>query len=414
MYKNTVLDIGSTAACDNSIIKKDIYTYTPYTNSYGESEEIRITIQNQDLCLLPSESYLYMQVAVTTENHNDAVEDKDKVKFVNNFASFLFNEARYELNGVEIDRIRNVGITSTMKLLTASCESNTNGYYQFNKAFTGKIAQHANKVVYDLMLPLSVWFGFCDDFRKVILNSRHELILIRSRNSLNCVYGGKADSTSANVKIALSKIEWKMPYITLADNMKLTMKNIVSNHKRLAIQHRTWELYEYPELPQTMNHVWTVKAVSQFNKPRYVLVAFQHGKNENKVADASKFNSLNINSVRLHLNSHVYPYHMNDINVKEAKYAELYQAYTNIQSSYYNGLEGKNRFANSFAEFQTDVLFAFDTSRSDETHMNGTIDIRLEIKATENFPTKVAAYCLIIYENEFLYSPADGLVERCV
>lgn len=149
-----------------------------------------------------------------------------------------------------------------MKLLAASCESNTNGYYQFNKAFTGKTAQRAETVVYDLIAPLSIWFGFCDDFRKVILNSRHELILVRSRNSLNCVTGGTTDATSPNVKIALSKIEWKMPYITLADNMKLSMNNIVSKHKRLPIQHRSWELYEYPELPPTMNHVWSVEAVS--------------------------------------------------------------------------------------------------------------------------------------------------------
>lgn len=105
---------------------------------------------------------------------------------------------------------------------------------------------------------------------------------------------------------------------------------------------------------------------------------------------------------------------MNDIDIKKAKYAELYQSYANIQPSYYNGVEGKNHLANNFADFQTDVMFAFDTSRSDETLKNGTIDIRLEIKASENFPTEVTAFCLIIYENEFTYSPADGLVERRV
>lgn len=381
MYKNSILDVGATAAHDDSIVKRDFYTYTPYTNTFNESEEIRIAIQNQDLCLLPSESYLYMQVKVSTENNNDTVADKDKVKFVHNFASFLFSDARYELNGVEIDRNRNVGITSTMKLLAASCKSNTSGYYQYNKTFAGKVAQRAEAVVYDLMLPLSIWFGFCDDFRKVILNSRHELILTRSRNSLNCFYDGLKDAGSAEVKIALSRIEWKMPYITLADKK---------------------------------NHIWSVKAVSQFNKPRYVFVTFQHGKNEKKVEEASRFSSVNVNSVRLYLNSSVFPYHMNDLDVSQAKYAELYQAYESIQQSYYNGEEGINQFGNGFGAFQADVMFAFDTSRSDESHKNGTIDIRLEIKASANIPSNTTAYCLIIYENEFMYSPADGLVERLV
>lgn len=292
MYKHNVLDIATPVAFDNSIVKKDYYTYTPYTNTFGESEEIRIAIQNQDLCLLPSESYLYMRVAVSTENFNETTADK--VKFVNNYASFLFSEARYELNGVEIDRIRNVGITSSLKLATATCKSNTAGYFQYNKSFADKVAQRQESVTYDVMIPLSIWFGFCDDFRKVILNSRHELILMRSRSSLNCFHGGSNDAGTPNVKIALTKIEWKMPYITAADNMRMNMNNIVSKHRKLPIQFRSWDLYEYPELPPTKDHIWAVKAVSQSNKPRFVLVAFQNSKNETKTGDPSKFGHVNV------------------------------------------------------------------------------------------------------------------------
>ncbi|XP_031632652.1 uncharacterized protein LOC116346630 [Contarinia nasturtii] len=415
MYNNSskILNIGATVAQDNSIIKNEFYTYTPYTNSFNESEEIRIAIQNQDSCLLPCDSYLYMQVTVKTENNDDA--SADKVKFVHNFPSFLFSDARYELNGVEIDRIRNVGITSTLKLSAASCPSNTLGYYHFNKAFSDKVAQSRySTLVYDVMIPLKIWFGFCDDYKKLILNSRHELILTRARNSMNCVWGGKTDAGSTDVKIEVSKLEWKMPYITLADRVKMDMNKFLVKNKRFAIQHRSWDLYEYPELPQTMNHVWSVKAVSHLNKPRYVLVAFQHDKKDNKIADASKFNSLKINSVRLHLNSQVYPYHMHEFDIGAGRFSELYEAYANIQSSYYNGAENRNQFAIDFAKFQTNGMFAFDVSRSDESVKNGAVDIRLEIKASENIPAKCTAYCLIIYDNEFVYSPLDGIVERSV
>ena len=265
-----ILNIEATAAQDDSIVKKDFYSYTPYTNSFDESEEIRILIQNQDLCLLPCESYLYMQIIVTTENHK--ASDTNKVKFTSNFPSFLFSDARYELNGIEIDRIKNVGITLTMKLLTASRQSNSIGYYYFNQGFISKSAQNEVKdIVYDVMVPLSIWFGFCDDYRKVILNSRHELIMNRARNSINCVHGGSEAADSASVKIKVSKVEWRMPHITLADKVKLHMNNVVSKNKRLSIQHRSWDLYEYPELPQTTHHMWSVKTVSHLNKPRYVL-----------------------------------------------------------------------------------------------------------------------------------------------
>lgn len=412
---NNILDIGGMFPRDESIVKKEFYTYLPYTNSFGESEEVRIAIPNQDACLLPCESYLYMQFTVITEQHNKTTPEKDRIKFVNNFPSFLFSDARYELNGVEIDRIRNVGITSTLKLSAASCLSNTTGYQQFNEAFAEKIAQEeTEKLTYDVLIPLSIWFGFCDDYRKIVLNSRHELILLRARNSINCFSGGSTEANAANVKITIDKLEWKMPYITLADNAKWGVKSLLSTNKRFSVQYRSWDLYEYPVLPQTTHHIWPIKTVSHLNKPRYVLVGFQHDKKEKKTADASRFGSTHINNVHLHLNSNEYPSHMHDFNVGLGKFAEIYQAYAGIQSSYYNGLENKNPFGRGYGRYQVDTIFAFDTSRSDESIKNGAVDIRLEIKASENIPANCAAYCLIIYENEFEYSPFDGMVVRNV
>lgn len=408
MYDNSILNIGADAYRDDSIIKKELLTYTPYTNSLAESEEIRINIHKHDSCLLPSESYLYMQLKVKTTN--DDTTTADKIKFVENFPSYLFTDARYELDGIIVDRIKNVGITSTMKLKTAAAQSNTNGYYNFCKTFKGKQAQNAIETIYDVMLPLSIWFGFFDDYRKVILNSRHELILNRARNSLNCVYGGDTKATSPTVNITITKLEWKIPQITLSDETKLKMKNFLTKNKRIPVQYRSWDLYEYPDLPQTTDLQWNVKTVS--NNPRYVLVAFQHEKNQSKTADASTFNSLQITSVRLHLNSNVYPYHMHDLDISNARYAELYEAYANIQSSYYNGVEPENRFSKGMADFQTDVIFAFDTSRSNESIKNASVDIRLGIKTAANIPAKTTAYCLIIYENEFVYSPFDGMVTK--
>lgn len=412
---DNILNIGATAATDNSIMKKEYYTYTPYTNSFKESEEVRIAIHNQDLCLLPCESYLYIQFTSITENYDKAAVDKDVVKFTYNFPSFLFSNARYELNGVEIDRIKNVGITSTLKQSAASSSSNTVGYCSFAKVFGDKKAQHeVNKIVYDVMVPLKIWFGFCEDYKNVILNGRHELILTRARDSLNCFHDGKTTDGSTVLSIEVSKLEWKMPYITLADPVKMNINKFLQKNKMLPIQHRSWDLYEYPELPQATNHMWSVKTVTHLNRPRYVFVAFQNDRIGKKTSDASKFDSLHINSVRLHLNSQVHPYSMHELDIGGGKYSELYELYANIQSSYYNGLENINQFGMRFNEFQKNVMFAFDVSRTDESVKNGTVDIRLEIKGSQNLPAKTTAYCLIIYDNEFVYSPLNGIVERVV
>jgi len=41
---------------------------------------------------------------------------------------------------------------------------------------------------FNFYVPLNMLLGFCEDYR-VIINARHELILIRSRNDNNCLIG---------------------------------------------------------------------------------------------------------------------------------------------------------------------------------------------------------------------------------
>lgn len=407
---NNILSIGTLAVHDDTIIRKEFYPYAPYTTTFNESDEIRIAIQSQDSYLLPCESYIWMQIAATTEG--ETVANDPEIKFVHNFASFLFSDARYELNGIEIDRVRDVGRSSTMKLAIASRTSNLNGYYSVCKSMENTSPRNNVVKVYDIVIPLNVWFGFCDDYRKIVLNCKHELILNRARSSLNCTRGGADRANSAKVSIALRKIQWKMPHITLSDSVKLGMLNYLSKNRKIGIQHRSMDLVEYPRLPETTSHMWSVKTVSHANRPRYVVVGLQTNRNDQKTPDATHFDTCNISEVRLHMNSQTYPYNMNEVNVGSAQYAELYHAYVSIQSSYYNNTETTNFFNISFANFQDRTLFAFDTSRADESLIDSSVDIRVEIKTRFNIAPNTAAYCLIIYDNEFRYSPFDGLVVR--
>lgn len=413
MAIDNILNINTLAARDDTIIKKEIYPYAPYTTTYGDSEEIRITIQSQDSYLLPCESYLYMQITATTAGAHG--ENDPEVNFVKNYISFLFSDVRYELNGVEIDRVRNVGRSSTLKLLIASRTSQLAAYKAYCSSAEATVVRSlniANVKKFDVVIPLSVWFGFCDDYRKIIINCKHELILNRSRNSNNCVLGGGAAGGTARVTLELTKIQWKMPHITLSDSVKLSMMNYLSKNRKITIQYRSMDLMEYPALPQTQDQMWAVKTVSHLNRPRYVIVAFQTGRENVHTADASKFDACNVREIRLHMNSQIYPYNMNEINFGDALFSELYNMYRNIQTSFYNGTEPKNLFAINYADFQESPIYVFDTSRADESLIDSSVDIKIEIKTRENIPANTAAFCLIIYDIEFTYSPFDGIVAR--
>lgn len=94
-----------------------------------------------------------------------------------------------------------------------------------------------------------MWFGFCDDYRKIIVNCKNELILNRSRNTINCTRGGNAAADAARVTLTIMKIQWKMPHITLSDSVKLGIMNYLSKTRKITIQYRSMDMMEYPTLP---------------------------------------------------------------------------------------------------------------------------------------------------------------------
>ncbi|XP_071648504.1 uncharacterized protein [Temnothorax longispinosus] len=192
-----ILNIESEPVFDDRIVKIETHTYNPYANTtFDYSDEIRILIQQQDLYTLPCESFLYVEGTLTVTRAADQV---DNVVLGTNCVAFMFDEIRYELDGIEIDRCRNVGITSTFKnYVTVSSDrsvilrnagwephNNPNGYFNF-------------------CVPLNLLLGFCKDYKRVVINARHELILIRARNDNNSLVG----SLALEPAIKILKIQW--------------------------------------------------------------------------------------------------------------------------------------------------------------------------------------------------------------
>lgn len=107
-----ILDILSDVVYDNSLAQFQFHSHQPYAgNTFGQSDEIRIPIHQQDAYTIPSLSFLYLEGRLLKKDGTTVTSSK----LTNNAFAFLFDEIRYELNGVEADRVRNPGITSTLK-----------------------------------------------------------------------------------------------------------------------------------------------------------------------------------------------------------------------------------------------------------------------------------------------------------
>ncbi|XP_018399370.1 PREDICTED: uncharacterized protein LOC108777072 [Cyphomyrmex costatus] len=267
-----ILNIVGEPIFDDRIVKFEFHTYNPYANTtFGHSDEIRIPIQQQDLYTLPCESFLYIEGRLTVKKK----DDETPTTLGNNCIAFMFDEIRYELNSVEIDRNRNVGITSTLKNYVSLTSDITEGYFNF-------------------CVPLNMLLGFCEDYKRVIVNARHELILIQARNDNNCILGNSATEP----ELELIKVQWRMPH-------------------------------------STTKHSWAVKTATQLEKPRYVIFALQTGRKNIMSQDASVFDDCKLSNVKLYLNSEFYPYGDLNLDFDQKGYALLFDMYARFRKAYY-------------------------------------------------------------------------------
>jgi len=122
---------------------------------------------------------------------------------------------------------------------------------------------------FNFCVPLYVLLGFCEDYKRVVINARHKLILIRARNDNNCLMG---DPTTEPT-LELFKVQWRMPHVLLSEINKLSILRALESGRYLSMAFRSWDLYEFPLLQSITKHSWIIKTATQLEKPRYVIFA---------------------------------------------------------------------------------------------------------------------------------------------
>lgn len=283
MIEAASLNLFKDVTFDETVTKYEIHAYQPYASTtYEKNDEIRIPIQKQDIYTLPSQSFLYI------EGEFKANEATKTSVLTNNPYAFLFSEIRYELNGFEIDRVRNPGYASTLK-----------GYASLNKAENDIMSMSGwqinattptlEKSKVNACIPLKFLLGFAEDYNKIIINAKQELVLLRSRNDTNLYKGDSSTFT-------LTKIMWHVPHIIVNDSIKLQLYKHMEND--IYIPFRQWEFHELPSLKQNTSEKWAIRTTSQMEKPRFIIVALQTDKKDQITKNASEFDSAKIRNIQ--------------------------------------------------------------------------------------------------------------------
>ncbi|KAE9521457.1 hypothetical protein AGLY_018131 [Aphis glycines] len=400
MPESDILDISSQYETDSKITKIEFHSYTPYTTSFKNNDEIRISIQQTDVYPYLHESFIYLEGKIT---------ETGKVLLSNNGFSYLFDQIRFEINGIEVDSTLVLGITSSLKEYLSGTPVDYYCYENAGWTFKNDTKSTNNAGEFSACIPLKYWLGLFEDFKKILVNSRLELILTRSHSDLN-VINVKSEGSATTGAVTLNKIVWKVPHITVDDEERLKLLKLVEKEKSLFISFRSFETFEYPELGTTTKAVWNLKTASKLEKPRFIIVGLQKDRKNQISKDCSVFDKCDLTNVKVFLNSIAYPYDNLNLDFNKNNFSILYDMYTSFQESYYEK-KIRNPLLSPSTFLENAPIVVIDTSKQNDSGTASSVDVQLEIEASKPL-TGVSVYCLLIHDRIVEYVPFTREVRK--
>ena len=319
---NSILRITDPIPSDDSIDRYEEIAYEPVagTNLNASGQDIRLTIETQDIFTHPSESFLIVEGRLLKADNN-SYGNNDVIALTNNGIMHLFKRIRYDLSGQEIENIMDVGQATTMLGLLKYPDdfSKSKGLNQlWYKDTTDGAALDANtgfgirqayiikssdpKGSFSFRIPLKHIFGFCEDYDKVVYGLKHNLTLTRNDDN-DAIF---RDNGVAAGKVILSKISWFMPHVTPADKDKMELYKIIERKEKIPVGYRMIQC-DSASIPRATSFNWRLSVKSSPEVPRFIIVGFQTDKISDQEANPSLFNKINVSNIYVMLNSMRYP-----------------------------------------------------------------------------------------------------------
>ena len=355
---NSILRITDPILKDDSIDRYEEIVYEPVagTNLNAPGQDIRLTIETQDIFTHPSESYLIVEGRLLKADNNSYGRD-DAITLTNNGIMHLFKRIRYELSGQEIENIMNVGQATTMlgllkypgdfskskglnqlwyKDTTGEASIDDNAGFAARQAYI--IRNSDPRGTFSFRIPLKHIFGFCEDYDKVIYGLKHNLTLTRNNDNdaifkSNAVDGG-GNPVVVDGKVILSKVSWFIPHVTPADKDKMELYKIIERKEKIPVGYRMIQC-DSASIPQATSFSWRLSVKSSPEVPRFIIVGFQTNTSGNQLTNPSLFNHVNVSNIYIMLNSVRYPTTDYNISFLASKYSRAYGDAVEFRSKFF-------------------------------------------------------------------------------
>ena len=437
---NSILRITDPILKDDSIDKYEEFAYEPIVgaNKNTPGQDIRITIETQDIFTHPSESYLIITGQLLKAD-GTPYNAANRITLANNGIMHLFKRIRYELSGQEIENIINVGQATTMlgllkypddfskskglnqlwykdtKNTTAVEGNNLNVGFKIRRDYifgnTDGVAANVGK--FSFRIPLKHIFGFCEDYDKIVYGLKHTLTLTRD-NDNTAIFKFIDDDGAGNDRLAfgrvnLDKIIWFMPHVTPADEDKMKLYKIIERKEKIPVGYRMIQCDSASIPPGNINSFsWRLAVKSSPEVPRFIIIGLQQNGINNQTTNPSTFAHLNISNMYVMLNSTRYPATDYDINFGIQQFSRVYGDVADFRSKFFNMdelISNPNINPSDYKGLYS--LFLFDVSKQSEKLKYSTTDIQVKIFFRGDVPNNVQVYGVII-SDRLINFQSDG------
>ena len=434
-----ILQITEDIPVDDSIYDYEYKEYNPIVGTDLNRGSIVLTIESQDIYTHPAESFLVIDGQLLVPPPAAAAgpyANADVVTLINNGIMYLFSDVRYHLASHEIEVLQNPGQATTMLGLLKYPDDFTKsqGLNQLwlpdkgdgnhnianNQGFELRqsyiIQNPTPNGTFSFKIPLKHFLGFCEDYKKILYGMQQRLTLTRT-NDDNAIF--RAGATVAGI-VRLDKIRWFMPHVIPSDAYRLQLDKIIEKKEKIPVGYRMLQCDTSQVPTNQKTFTWRLGVKSSPDIPRFTIVGFQSGKNNNQEQNPAIFDHLYVRNIYVTLNAKRYPDTDYDNDFNKNQYSRIYGDASSFRKKFFNMDElVSNSGINPPDYKRLFPLYVFDVTKQSEKLKTSVSDIHIKAffndapppvgggAAPDNPPANTMAYAVIISDRLFHFV-SDG------
>ena len=429
-----ILQITEDIPVDDSIYEYEYKEYNPIVGTNLNRGSIVLTIESQDIYTHPAESFLVIDGQLLNINDNP-YGNNDTATLINNGIMYLFSDVRYHLASHEIEVLQNPGHATTMLgvlkypddfsksqgLNQLWVKDGNTGDAQFDEAQAnyndGYYIRHQYIIgapipngTFSIKIPLKHFLGFCEDYKKILYGMQQRLTLTRTGDN-DTIFRANAIAVG---KINIQRIRWFMPHVIPSDAYRLQLDKIIEKKEKIPVGYRMLQC-DNTQVPENQKFfTWRLGVKSSPDIPRFIIVGFQSGKNNNQEQNPAIFDHLFVRNIYVTLNAKRYPDtdYNNDFNKNQ--FSRIYGDAALFRKKFFNMDELVSNCGINPIEFRNLYpLYVFDVTKQSEKLKTSVSDIHIKAffdndpAGGNNPPANTMAYAVIISDRLFHFV-SDG------